>query len=127
MEDNSVNILNEANYFTIGIKGVLNSPNHAASNDPGIDPGIRVRLERAIDRINEYISEISQREFSRNHINYKENVLRTLEDTKTRINGLLSSGGRRRKSIRHKTSRKSRKSIRKTYRRSRRSRKAYRK
>jgi len=104
MEDNSVNILNEANYFTIGIKGVLNSPNHAASSDPGI----RVRLERAIDRINEYISYISQSEFSSN--NYKENVLRTLEDTKTAINNTLSRGGRRRRTRKSRRTRRTRKS-----------------
>ncbi len=104
MEDNSVNILNEANYFTIGIKGLLNSLNHAVSNDPGI----RVGLETAIVRINEYISEISQREFSRNHINYKENVLRTLEDTKTAINNTLSRGGRRRRTRKSRRTRRTR-------------------
>lgn len=108
MEDNSVNILNEANYFTIGIKGLLNSLNHAASSNPYARDG----LERAIDRINAYISDISQREFSSdNYINYKENVLRTLEDTKTAINNTLLRGGRRRRTRKSRKTRKSRRHL----------------
>ena len=77
--------------------------------------------------IDEYIRDITSYDFApRTDRLTKEGILIDLENTKTRINGLLSSGGRRRKSIRRKTSRKFRKGrSRKTYRNGR-SRKAYR-
>ena len=74
--------------------------------------------------IDEYIRDITGYDFApRRDRLTKEGILIDLENTKTRINGLLSTGGRRRKLSRRKTSRKGR--SRKTYRNGR-SRKAYR-
>jgi len=119
-------LLSSANELCIDIKKTINK-------------STRGDLEYYLEMVNHYITDINAikdiRDYTFAHIATgltEDNILRTLEDTKTRITTWLrenSIGGRKRKSRKtsRKSSRKSRKSIRKTYRRSRRSRRDNRK
>jgi hypothetical protein len=121
---NGENMLVGANLLYIKIKNFINEHQGDQSNSGFV----RYMLVEYLKDIDEYIRDITAYNFApRTDRLTKEGILIDLENTKTRINGLLSSGGRRRKSIRRKTSRKgrSRKAYRKgrsrkTYRRSRR-------
>lgn len=79
-------------------------------------------LQDYLVEVEDYIRDIKAYDFApRTDRLTKEGILIDLENTKTRINALLSNGGRRRKSIRRKTYRKSKKGrTRKAYRRTRR-------
>ena len=107
------NMLPEANNLCIEIKNFI-SMGHNDSFDNEV-------LRDYIGIIDEYIIDITAYDFApRTDRLTKEGILIDLENTKTRINGLLSSGGRRRKSRKSRKSRKTRKGRgRKTYRRSR--------
>ena len=103
-----------ANKLNIRVKSFIN---YITANSENRHPDDRQSFQDYSLFIDEYIEDISEYNFSPRSYNLTEdNILRTLENTKVRINGLLATiGGRRRKSIRRKTSRKGR------------SRKAYRK
>ena len=118
---NGENMLVGANLLYIKIKNFINE-HEGNQSDSGF---VRYMLVEYLKDIDEYITDISAYEFAPRSDNLtKEGILIDLENTKVRINGLLATiGGRRRKSIRRKTSRKGR--SRKTYRNGR-SRKAYR-
>jgi hypothetical protein len=84
----------------------------------------RETLQEYLEMVEDYIRDIEDYDFApRTDRLTKEGILIDLENTKVRINGLLSNGGRRRKSRKFRKSRKGR--SRKTYRNGR-SRKAYR-
>jgi hypothetical protein len=88
-----------------------------------IKDGDRDTLETRLEEVNDYIIAITEYTFApRTDGLTKDNILRSLRDTKTTIEGLLSAtGGRRRKGRKSRTGRKTRKT-RKT-RRTRKSRK----
>lgn len=105
-----------ANELCIEIKEFIESDQHNSL--------YRGFLQDYLVEVEDYIRDIEAYDFApRTDRLTKEGILIDLENTKTRINGLLSNGGRRRKSSRRKTSRKGRSH--KTYRNGR-SRKAYR-
>jgi hypothetical protein len=85
-----------------------------------VQPGA---LEEYLKDINDYIRDISANNFptQRRDGLTKEGILIDLENMKVRINGLLATGGRRRKSRRARRARRTRRS--KRTRRSRRARK----